>query len=149
MTDRILLVDDDPSLLRVTEKQLSDAGCEVVAVGDSAAALARFEEGGVDLLLTDIQMPGMDGLELLGEIKRRDAAAPVVVITAHGTVERAVSAMKTGAFDFLEKPLRGSGSSTRCGKLWSTDTSRRRTSACGASLPTGSPSSPSSVGPTR
>ncbi|MEN8149186.1 MAG: sigma-54 dependent transcriptional regulator [Planctomycetota bacterium] len=105
MPERILLADDDPSLLRVTEKQLTDAGFEVVTAGDGLDALASFDEGGVDLVLTDVQMPGMDGLELLAEIKRRDVTAAVVVITAHGTVERAVEAMKTGAFDFLEKPF--------------------------------------------
>jgi two-component system NtrC family response regulator len=98
-------VDDDPSLLRVTEKQLGDAGYEVEAAAEAGAALSAFEAGGVDLVLTDVQMPEMDGLTLLAEIKRRDAAAAVVVITAHGTVERAVTAMKTGAFDFLEKPF--------------------------------------------
>jgi two-component system NtrC family response regulator len=76
----------------------------VTAVGDGVDALAAFEEGGFDLVLSDVQMPGMDGLELLAEIKRRDATTAVVVITAHGTVERAVTAMKTGAHDFLEKP---------------------------------------------
>ena len=104
MNERILLVDDDPSLLRVTEKQLADAGYAVRPVADGPAALAAFEDGGFDLVLSDIQMPGLDGIELLGEIKRRDPSAAVVMITAHGTVERAVSAMRTGADDFLEKP---------------------------------------------
>jgi len=105
MTERILLVDDDPSLLRVTEKQLADAGYAVRTATDGAAALEAFEEGGVDLVLSDIQMPVLDGLELLAEIKLRDASAAAVMITAHGTVERAVEAMRTGAFDFLEKPF--------------------------------------------
>jgi two-component system NtrC family response regulator len=104
MTERILLVDDDASLLRVTQKQLSDAGYAVIAVSDADEALDAFE-GGVDLVLSDVQMPGTDGLALLAEIKRRDANAAVVMITAHGTVERAVTAMKTGALDFLEKPF--------------------------------------------
>jgi len=105
MAERILLVDDDPSLLRVTEKQLSDAGYAVTAVAGGEEALAVVGDGRIDLVLSDIQMPGMDGLALLAEIKRRDANAAVVMITAHGTVERAVTAMKTGAIDFLEKPF--------------------------------------------
>jgi len=104
--EHVLLVDDDPSLLRVTEKQLADAGYRVTAVPDAAGALAAWEAGDVDLVLTDVQMPETDGLELLAEIKRRDPAAAVVMITAHGTVERAVEAMRTGALDFLEKPFR-------------------------------------------
>jgi two-component system NtrC family response regulator len=104
--DHILLVDDDASLLRVTEKQLADAGYRVTPVAEAAAALAAFEAGDVDLVLSDVQMPRMDGLELLAEIKRREPAAAVVMITAHGTVERAVEAMKTGALDFIEKPFR-------------------------------------------
>ncbi len=108
MTDRarILLVDDDESLRRVTEKQLTAAGHEVVAVEGGREALEVFDPRVVDLVLTDLQMPGMDGLTLLAELKRRDPDAAVVVITAYGTVEGAVRAMKTGAVDFLEKPFR-------------------------------------------
>jgi two-component system, NtrC family, response regulator len=102
---RVLLVDDDVSLLRVTEKQLSDAGYDVVAVPSAEEALEVSESGSVDLVVTDVEMPGMDGLELLAELKRRDADAAVLVITAHGNVERAVTAMRTGAADFLEKPF--------------------------------------------
>jgi two-component system NtrC family response regulator len=104
--ERILLVDDDASLLRVTEKQLQDAGYAVTAVPGGEEALGAFAEGGeTDLVLTDLQMPGMDGLALLAEVKRRDPAAAVVLITAHGTIDAAVNAMKTGAIDFIEKPF--------------------------------------------
>jgi DNA-binding NtrC family response regulator len=103
---RILLVDDDESLLRVTQKQLTGAGHEVVALSNAATALDVFDPDEIDLVMTDIEMPEMDGIELLAEVKRRDPDTPVVVITAHGSVERAVTAMKTGAVDFLEKPFR-------------------------------------------
>jgi two-component system NtrC family response regulator len=103
---RILLVDDDESLLRVTEKQLTDAGYEVTAAPGGRAALEAFSPEEVDLVVTDVQMPGMDGLALLREVKRLDSDASVLVITAYGTVESAVEAMKAGAFDFLEKPFR-------------------------------------------
>ncbi|MHC4473575.1 MAG: sigma-54-dependent transcriptional regulator [Planctomycetota bacterium] len=106
MDRRILLVDDDASLLRVTEKQLTDAGYEVVPAASGEEALAVFAPQAFDLVVTDIQMPGMDGLQLLAEVMRRDPDAAVLVITAYGTVESAVEAMKTGAVDFLEKPFR-------------------------------------------
>ena len=102
----LLLVDDDASLLRVTEKQLTDAGHEVTAVASADLALEAFDAAPPDLVLTDIQMPGMDGLALLAELKRRDPAVAVVMITAYGTVDRAVEAMRAGAIDFLEKPFR-------------------------------------------
>ncbi|MHC4469524.1 MAG: sigma-54-dependent transcriptional regulator [Planctomycetota bacterium] len=103
---RILLVDDDVSLLRVTEKQLTDAGYEVTAVPSAEDALEAYSTEQVDLVVTDVEMPGMDGLELLAELKRREPEAAVLVITAYGNVERTVTAMKTGAADFLEKPFR-------------------------------------------
>ncbi len=104
--EQILLVDDDKSLLRVTEKQLTDAGYRVFPVESAEAALQNFEERGFDLVVTDVQMAGMDGLELLAELKRYDPAVAVVVVTAFGSVERAVEAMRTGAVDFLEKPFK-------------------------------------------
>ncbi len=104
--EKILLVDDDQSLLRVTEKQLVNAEYRVTPVASTSAALERFSEEDFDLVVTDVQMPEMDGLELLAELKRRDPAVAVVVLTAFGSVERAVKAMRTGAADFLEKPYR-------------------------------------------
>ena len=103
---RILLVDDDESLLRVTEKQLADAGYDVRTASSGEVALEAFDPGSTDLVVTDLQMPGMDGLALLAEVVRRDPDATVILITAYGTVESAVEAMKAGAVDFLEKPFR-------------------------------------------
>ena len=103
MKKRILVVDDEEKLRRVIELHLLAAGFEV----DKAAAA---EEGlkladRADLVLTDLRLPGMNGLELLARIRRQNSQAPVIVMTAFGTVENAVEAMKSGATDFLLKPF--------------------------------------------
>jgi len=99
-------VDDDDAVRRVLERHLEDGGYAVTALpsGDEAAARLRAGER-FDALVTDLQMPGMDGLALLAEAKRLDAAVPAVVITAHGSVGSAVDAMRKGAFDYVEKPF--------------------------------------------
>ena len=102
---RILLVDDDESLLRVTEKQLSDAGYAVTAAGGPDGALEAYDPSAFDLVITDVQMPGMDGLALLAELKRRDPRAAVVVMTAYGSIAHAVDAIRRGADDYLGKPF--------------------------------------------
>ena len=102
---RILIVDDDESLRWVTQVQLQQSGYQVSAAADGDAALRMIEESPPDLVITDLMMPGMSGLELL---KRMRAAQPeilVIVVTAFGTVETAVEAMKSGAFDFITKPV--------------------------------------------
>ena len=104
-TARLLLVDDDPSLLRVTQFQLEAAGYAILTAANGEDGLKVFREAGPDLVLTDLKMPGMDGLSLLAEIKRLDPHALVVVITAHGSIETAVTAMKRGAHDYLCKPF--------------------------------------------
>ena len=104
---RLLLADDDASFRRVQEYQLSQAGYEVDAVADGIAALDAFRERPHDLVVTDVRMPGLDGLQFLGRLRAIDADVPVVVVTAHGTIETAVEAMRQGAFDFLTKPFPG------------------------------------------
>jgi two-component system NtrC family response regulator len=98
-------VDDDASVRRVLERHLEDAGYGVRAAEGGREGLAALREGGFEALVTDLQMPDLDGLGLLAEAKRLDAALPVVVITAHGSVESAVEAMRKGAFDYVEKPF--------------------------------------------
>ena len=110
MTSRptsLLLADDEESFRRVHEYQLRQVGYEVTAVADGTAALDAFREGLHDLVVTDIRMPGLDGLELLARLKAISPGTPVVVVTGHGTIETAVEAMKQGAFDFLTKPFPG------------------------------------------
>ena len=104
---KVLLVDDDPSFRRVQEYQLSQAGYQVTVCDDGAQALDAFRKGAHDLVVTDIRMPGIDGLDLMTRLKAISAETPVVVVTGHGTIETAVEAMKQGAFDFLTKPFPG------------------------------------------
>jgi len=102
---RVLLADDDESLRRVQEYQLTKAGFAVTTCADGKAALEEFRENLHDLVVTDIRMPGLDGLELLQRLRAISPETPVIVITGHGTVDTAVQAMKEGAFDFLTKPF--------------------------------------------
>ena len=102
---RVLLADDDESLRRVQEYQLTKAGFVVTTCADGKAALDEFRENLHDLVVTDIRMPGLDGLELLERLRAISPETPVIVITGHGTVDTAVQAMKEGAFDFLTKPF--------------------------------------------
>jgi two-component system NtrC family response regulator len=101
----ILVIDDDASLRRVTEYQLEQAGYRVVTAVDGDAGLSRFRKEPVDLVLTDLQMPGISGLEVLDQVKALQPETLVIVITAYGTIEQAVAAMKVWAHDFLTKPV--------------------------------------------
>ena len=101
----ILLIDDDDSLRRVVEYNLSEEGHHVVTAADGTAGLQAFQSHPIDLVLTDIRMPEMDGLELLTRLKAIQADLPVIILTAHGTIDSAVEAMKLGAFDYLTKPF--------------------------------------------
>ena len=101
----ILLIDDDQSLRRVTEFTLHEAGYRVLTAADGAEGLRLFARENPALVITDIQMPGLSGYEVLKQIKEQAPAALVIVITAYGTVEKAVEAMKLGAYDYLTKPF--------------------------------------------
>jgi two-component system NtrC family response regulator len=101
----VLLADDDDSLRRVQEYQLSKAGFEVTTCSDGNSALEAFRDNLHDLVVTDIRMPGLAGLELLARLRAISPETPVIVITGHGSVETAVEAMKQGAYDFLTKPF--------------------------------------------
>ncbi len=103
MKRRILIVEDEEKLRRVVELELRSAGYEVDQAGSAEAALRLADRA--DLILTDLRLPGITGLELLAQIRRQNSQTPVVVMTAFGTVESAVEAMKAGAFDFLPKPF--------------------------------------------
>ncbi len=102
---RILVVDDDPALALVLEALLRQAGYAPRVVPSAEAALVAIEQHAVDAILSDVKMPGMDGLELLRQLGERRPDLPVVLLTAHGTVPLAVEAMKRGAADFLLKPF--------------------------------------------
>ena len=101
----ILLADDDENLRRVLEFQLCEAGYKVVTAVDGKEALTIFEQSEVDCIVTDLRMPKLSGLELLEKTKAKNGEIPVIVTTAFGEVETAVSAMKLGAFDYVNKPF--------------------------------------------
>lgn len=107
MTDRarVLFVEDDDSLRRVAEYNLRRAGYEVGVATDGAEGWAIFQKAGADLVVTDLAMQKLDGNELLRRIKAASPDTEVIIITAYGTVDRAVEAMKAGAFDFVTKPF--------------------------------------------
>jgi two-component system, NtrC family, response regulator AtoC len=102
---QILVVDDEANLRRVLTAQLSRDGYEVHSAPDGEAGLAMLRDHHIDLIITDLRMPKMDGLELLRQVLRTDPELPVVILTAHGTVDNAVEALKTGAFDYITKPF--------------------------------------------
>jgi len=102
---RILVVDDDESLRWVTQVQLQQSGYEVEAAADGARALELLRDAPADLVITDLKMPGMTGLELLRHIRTGYPEIIVIVVTAFGTVETAVEAMKAGAYDYITKPV--------------------------------------------
>ena len=102
---RILVVDDDAAVGWALEQALQAAGYSVVLAADGASALRHLRRQEPDLVITDIRMPGMSGLELLGVLKAAHPGLPVIVSTAHGTMETAIAAIGQGAFDYLPKPL--------------------------------------------
>ena len=104
-TARILVADDEDGLRWVLEKGLRQAGYDVTAVKDGAAALEAFEAEPFDLVFLDVRMPGIDGLTLLGRLREIRADACVIVMTAHGTMDTAIQAMQRGAYDYLAKPF--------------------------------------------
>lgn len=102
---QILIADDEPNLRRVLGAQLARDGHEVHLVADGGEALAWLKESHIDLLICDLKMPVMDGMQLLREALALYPSLPVIMITAHGTVDNAVGALKTGAFDYITKPF--------------------------------------------
>lgn len=105
MFPNILIVDDEPSNVQALAGLLSDEGFGVLSALNGYEALKVINENVPDLILLDIWMPGMDGLETLKEIKKDYPEIPVVIITGHGNIETAIKATKAGAFDLIEKPL--------------------------------------------
>ncbi len=102
---RVLVIDDDASLRYTVEAVLSDGGLAVEVCDSGATGLAAFEARGADVVLTDLAMPGMDGMKVLERLRAQDPGVPVLMLTAHGSERVAVAAMKAGAFDYLPKPF--------------------------------------------
>jgi two-component system NtrC family response regulator len=102
---KVLLIEDDASLRRVTEFALHSAGFHVLSAADGTQGLASFHKDKPHVVITDIQMPGLSGFEVLQQIKAESPKTLVIVITAYGSIEKAVNAMKEGAYDYLAKPF--------------------------------------------
>ena len=103
--ERVLLIDDDESIRKVIGYMLEEAGYVVETAASAEIGLRAFTERRPDIVLSDVKMPKRDGIELLGDIKAVDPTVPVIILTAFGTVETAVEAMKRGAADYLTKPI--------------------------------------------
>lgn len=104
--ERILVIDDERLIRWSLEKELSKHGYEVVLVETGKEGLQKMGEEEFDLVLLDIKLPGIDGIEVLRRIRQRDNSSVVIIITAHGMVDTAVEAMRLGAYDYIEKPFR-------------------------------------------
>jgi DNA-binding NtrC family response regulator len=104
---RILVVDDQDMIRDSLATTLKRDGHEVIACAEPAAAVARLGQGRFDLLISDLKMPRMSGIELLGEVKKLRPDLPVVLMTAFATVNTAIEAMKLGAYDYIQKPFDG------------------------------------------
>ncbi len=103
---RILVVDDEESIREFFEIMLKREGYEVVSASNGREGFEAFKKGGVDLIISDIQMPEMSGMELLGKVKEVDSEIPMIMITAFGSTEIAVEALKVGAYDYIQKPFK-------------------------------------------
>src|SRR6266705_4330192 len=101
----ILIVEDEAKMRRLLELNLGEEGFTTLSAGDAESGLKLLQDGSVDLVLTDLKLPGMSGLDFLAAVKGFQAALPVIVMTAFGTVETAVEAMKAGASDYVLKPF--------------------------------------------
>jgi len=104
--DNILIVDDDQDVREVLSDVVKNMGKHSITASDGREGLKRFQEHPVDLVITDLKMPEMDGTVLLKEIKRMDKDAVVIVLTGYPSIDTAVETIKEGAYDYLTKPLR-------------------------------------------
>lgn len=107
MSERILIVDDEPDMLVLLSMIIkSRTPYEVITTSNPVEAIEWIKRGGYDLVITDLKMPGVDGMEILKTIRKYDEDIPVIIITAYGTIESAAEAMSKDAFDFITKPFR-------------------------------------------
>jgi putative two-component system response regulator len=104
---RVLCVDDEPVILQILRRLLEVQGFEPATCGDPLTAVSAFREGAFDVVITDIHMPGMDGLTLMRSLREVQPELPVVVVTGHGTVDTAIQALREGATGMLVKPFTG------------------------------------------
>ena len=100
----ILIVEDDVEMRLLLEEELRDAGYRVIPAADGTEALQRLSTTSVDVVVTDLVMPGLKGHDVLAEVRARDPSIPVVIITAFGSIESAVDSMRAGAYHYVAKP---------------------------------------------
>ncbi|MBW1811403.1 MAG: sigma-54-dependent Fis family transcriptional regulator [Deltaproteobacteria bacterium] len=105
MNATILVADDEQNIRRVLSATLAKEGHEVITARDGEEAIARLSKGNIHVVVTDLKMPKADGLQVLAYVQRNLPQVPVIIITAHGTVDNAVHALKSGAFDYITKPF--------------------------------------------
>lgn len=107
MPEKILIVDDEPDMLVLLSMIIkSRTPYEVITTSNPFEALEWVKKGGYDLVITDLKMPGVDGMQILKAIRDYDSDVPVIIITAYGTIESATEAMSKDAFDFITKPFK-------------------------------------------
>lgn len=107
MPEKILIVDDEPDMLKLLSMILKErTPYEVTTTNNPVEAVELAKKGDYDLVITDLKMPGLDGLQLLEEVKKRDEDVPVIIITAYGTIDAAQEAIEKGGFDFITKPFK-------------------------------------------
>lgn len=126
MKPTVFLVDDDHSMREALSQLLDNAGFEVKAYPGGAEFLADCDKDSAGCVLLDMSMPGMNGREVQMELAKRGIRLPILFLTGHGDIPSAVQAVKAGAVDFLEKPIRGYVLLARVGKALEIDTERRR-----------------------
>lgn len=129
---RILLVDDEDRFLRTTAKLLRRAGYEALTAGGGAEALELLAREIVSVVILDVKMPGMDGLETLDRIRALHPEVQVILLTGHATVESAVAGIRAGAFDYLMKPTGIEEMIAKAEEAWAV---RRRTAERSADSP--------------
>lgn len=107
MPEKLLIVDDEPDMLKLLSMIIREkTPYEAVSTNNPHEAFDLAKKGGFSIVITDLKMPGLDGIELLEAIKSLDESVPVIFITAYGTVESAIEAMHKGGFDFITKPFK-------------------------------------------
>ena len=107
MPEKLLIVDDEPDMLKLLSMIIREkTPYEAVTTNNPHEALELAKQGGFTLVITDLKMPGLDGIELLEAVKRVDADIPVIFITAYGTLESSIETMQKGGFDFITKPFK-------------------------------------------